>query len=128
MANEIKLSDFKQQVERTVYFTFTNKKGEKTTLTVCRGIRPTHGKYSKVYNFQYWQCQINVEGRDLNHNIVSSQGPISDEEGILHLDGEQPVFYCNNTDGTRLAITIPADIATLAHEFIHFETSHESFL
>ena len=125
MANKIKISDFKQQVERTVYFTFTNKKGEKTTLTVCRGIRQTPGK---ARAFQYWQCQINVEGRDLNHNMVSSQGPISDEEGILYLDGEQPVFYCNTTDGTRLAITIPADIAILAHDFIHFETSHESFL
>ena len=123
MANKIKLSDFKHQVEYTVYFTFTNNKGEETTLTVWRGIRQTPGR---ARAFQYWQCQIDIEGRQLDHNIVSSCGPISDEEGILYLEGEHPVFYCNTTDGTSLAITIPADIATLAHEFIHSETSHES--
>lgn len=118
MANNVKLSDFKQLVERTVYFSFTNKYGEDTTLTARRRIRQTPGK---ARAFQYWQCEINVEGRQLDHNIVSSHGPVSDEEGIIYLEGEQPVFYCNATDGTRLAITIPADIATLAHEFINFK-------
>ena len=108
----------KEKVERTVYFSFTNKNGEETTLTARRGIRQTPGK---ARAFQYWQCQINVEGRQLDHNIVSSQGPVSDEEGVIYLKGEQPVFYCNATDGTRLAIVIPADIATLVHDFVNSE-------
>lgn len=119
MANNLKLSNFKQQVEYTQFFNFTTETGIEISLTAVRGCSHVPGKDF----FYYWQCEITAEGYDLQKNIVSSHGSISDEEGQMYLDGEQPIFYCEDDTCKRVGIKIPADIAALCNEFIHTEVS-----
>lgn len=120
MANNFKLSNFKQQVEYTQFFNFTTETGIEISLTAVRGCSHVPGK---AKSFHYWHCVITAEGYDLQKNIVSSYGPISDEEGLMYLDGEQPIFYCEDDTNKRVGIKIPADIAALCNEFIHTEVS-----
>lgn len=120
MANNFKLSNFKQQVEYTQFFNFTTETGIEISLTAVRGCSHVPGKEKSLY---YWHCVITAEGYDLQKNIVSSHGPISDEEGQMYLDGEQPIFYCENDTCKRIGIKIPADIAALCNEFIHTDIS-----
>lgn len=42
---------------------------------------------------------------------------------VMYLDGEQPIFYCEDDTCKRIGIKIPADIAALCNEFIHTEVS-----
>lgn len=114
------MKEFTQKLEKTTDFTFTTEKGSFVTLSVMKGSKLTAGK-KKPY--EYWMCELNVKGIDLQRNAVyypEIDGCEEDEMG-MHLDGDNPICYCENEEGETIAIPIPSDIAKLANNAIHEE-------
>lgn len=79
------MKEFTQKLEKTTDFTFTTEKGSFVTLSVMKGSKLTAGK-KKPY--EYWMCELNVKGIDLQRNAVyypEIDGCEEDEMG-MHLE------------------------------------------
>ena len=113
--------DFTQKIEKTTDFTFTTKSGKEATLNVVRGRKMVKGKKRP---FDYWQCELSINGMKLKSNITSSYDIDGyDDELQLYLSDEkaEPICYCKDVAGKTIGILIPTDIAKLINEAIHEE-------
>lgn len=115
------MKEFTQTLEKTTDFTFTTERGNFVTLSVMKGSKWTANKKKPR---DYWMCELNVKGIDLQRNVVyypEIDGCEEEDEMVMHLDGENPICYCENEEGKTIAIYIPSDIAELANNAIHEE-------
>lgn len=113
--------DFTQKIEKTTDFTFTTKSGKEVTLNVVRGRKMAAGKKKP---FDYWQCELSINGMELKSNITASYDIDGyDEELQLYLSNEkaEPICYCKDDTGKTVGILIPTEIANLISEAIHEE-------
>ena len=113
--------DFTQKIEKTTDFTFTTKSGKEATMNVVRGRKMVKGKKRP---FDYWQCELSINGMKLKSNITASYDIDGyDDELQLYLSDEkaEPICYSNDVAGKTIGILIPTDIAKLINEAIHEE-------
>lgn len=113
--------DFSQKIEKTTDFTFNTPSGKEVTLNIVRGRKMVKGKKTP---FDYWQCELSIDGMEVQSNITASYDIDGyDDELQLYLSDvkAEPICYCKDDTGKTIGILIPAEIAKLINEAIHEE-------